>query len=104
MEERMQQLRRITDRVARTGQAATDQVAEQLAVMGRRGNRAAKSAYGYVMNHPKSATAVVLGTAMAAGLLWFMRRNGGYNEVRKQVLDRVRDTRSRAREGVTSPE
>jgi hypothetical protein len=105
MEERMQQLRRITDRVARTGQAATDQVAEQLAVMSKRGNKAAKSAYGYVMNHPKSATAVVLGTAMAAGLLWFMQRNGGYNEVRKQVLDRVRDTKSRAREHVaTSPE
>ena len=100
----MQQLRRITDRVARTGQAATDQVAEQLAVMSKRGNKAAKSAYGYVMNHPKSATAVVLGTAMAAGLLWFMRRNGGYNEVRKQDLHRVRGTPSRAREGVTSPE
>lgn len=101
----MQQLRRITDRVARTSQAATDQVAEQLAVMSKRGNKAAKSAYGYVMNHPKSATAVVLGTAVAAGLLWFMRRNGGYNAVRKQVLERVRDTRSRARERVaTSPE
>jgi hypothetical protein len=48
---------------------------------------------------------VVLGTAVAAGLLWFMRRNGGYNAVRKQVLERVRDTRSRARERVaTSPE
>jgi hypothetical protein len=101
----VQQLRRITDRVARTSQAATDQVAEQLAVMSKRGNKAAKSAYGYVMNHPKSATAVVLGTAVAAGLLWFMRRNGGYNAVRKQVLERVRDTRSRARERVaTSPE
>jgi hypothetical protein len=101
----VQQLRRITDRVARTSQAATDQVAEQLAVMSKRGNRAAKSAYGYVMNHPKSATAVVLGTAVAAGLLWFMQRNGGYNAVRKQVLDRVRDTSSRTRERVaTSPE
>jgi hypothetical protein len=100
----MQQLRRITDRVARTGQAATDQVAEQLAVMGKRGNKAAKSAYGYAMNHPKSTAAVVLGTAVAAGFLWFMQRNGGYNEVRKQVLDRVRDTSSRARERVESPE
>ena len=101
----MQQLRRITDRVAKTSQAATDQVAEQLAVMSKRGNKAAKSAYGYVMNHPKSATAVVLGTAVAAGLLWFMQRNGGYNAVRKQVLDRVRDTGSDARKRVvTSPE
>jgi hypothetical protein len=98
----VQQLRRITDRVARTGQAATDQVAEQLAVMSKRGNRAAKSAYGYVMNHPKSATAVVLGTAVAAGLLWFMRRNGGYDATRRKVLDRVRDTSPRER--VTSPE
>jgi hypothetical protein len=101
----VQQLRRITDRVAKTSQAATDQVAEQLAVMSKRGNKAAKSAYGYVMNHPKSATAVVLGTAVAAGLLWFIQRNGGYNATRRKVLDRVRDTRSRSRERVaTSPE
>lgn len=100
----MQQLRRITDRVAKTGQAATDQVAEQLAVMGKRGNKAARSAYGYAMNHPKSTAAVVLGTAVAAGLLWFMQRNGGYNTVRKQVLDRVRDTSSRVQQRVTSPE
>jgi hypothetical protein len=100
----VQQLRRITDRVAKTGQAATDQVAEQLAVMGKRGNKAARSAYGYAMNHPKSTAAVVLGTAVAAGLLWFMQRNGGYNTVRKQVLDRVRDTSSRVQQRVTSPE
>ena len=100
----MQQLRRITDRVAKTGQAATDQVAEQLAVMGKRGNKAARSAYGYAMNHPKSTAAVVLGTAVAAGLLWFMQRNGGYNTVRRQVLDRVRDTSSRVQQRVTSPE
>jgi hypothetical protein len=34
-----------------------------------RSTEAAKSAYGYVMNHPKSTTAVVLGTAVAATLL-----------------------------------
>ena len=100
----MQQLRRITDRVARTGQAATDQVAEQLAVMGKRGNKAARSAYGYAMNHPKSTAAVVLGTAVAAGFVWFIQRNGGYNATRKKVLDRVRDTSSRVRERVSSPE
>src|SRR5262245_58817505 len=104
MEERMQQLRRITDRVAKTGQAATDQVTEQLAVIGKRGNRAAKSAYGYVMNHPKSTTAVVLGTAVAAGLVWLIQRNGGYKATREKVLQRVRDTRPRGREPVLSPE
>jgi hypothetical protein len=43
----------------------------------QRGNEAAKSAYGYVMNHPKSTTAVVLGTAVAAGLWWLVQRNRG---------------------------
>lgn len=98
----MLHLRRITDRVAQTGQAATDQVAEQLAIASKRGNKAAKSAYGYVMNHPKSTTAVVLGTAVAAGLWWFVQRNGGYNTVRKQVLHRVRGASTRARQDATS--
>jgi hypothetical protein len=93
----MLQLRRITDRVAKTGQAATEQVGERLAEAGKRGNEAAKSAYGYVMNHPKSTAAVVLGTAVAAGLVWFVQRNGGYNAVRKQVLQRVRGTAARSR-------
>jgi hypothetical protein len=98
----MLQLRRITDRVAQTGQAATDQVAEQLAVASKRGNEAAKSTYGYVMNHPKSTAAVVLGTAVAAGLWWFVQRSGGYNAVRKQVLRQVRGSRSRAQRRVAS--
>jgi hypothetical protein len=66
----------------------------------KRGNEVAKSAYSYAMNHPKSTAAVVLGTAVAAGLLWLMQRNGGYNAVRNQVLQRVRGTpgtRSRQR-------
>lgn len=98
----MLQLRRITDRVAQTGQAATDQVAQQLAVAGKRGNEAARSTYGYVMNHPKSATAVVLGTAVAAGLWWFVQRNGGYNAVRKQVLHRVRSASKRTQQDATN--
>ena len=93
----MQQLRRITDRVAKTGQMATDQVAEHLAVVGKRGNEAAKNAYGYMMNHPRSTAAVVLGTAVAAGLVWLVQRNGGYNAVRKQVLQRVRGSGARSR-------
>jgi len=93
----MLQLRRITDRVAKSGQAATEQVGERLAQAGQRGNEAAKSAYGYVMNHPKSTAAVVLGTAVAAGLVWLVQRNGGYNAVRKQVLERARGTRARKR-------
>lgn len=98
----MLQLRRITDRVAKTGEAATDQLAEQLAVASKRGNEAAKSTYGYVMNHPKSTAAVVLGTAVAAGLWWFVQRSGGYNAVRRQVLQRVRGAGSRSQRRIPS--
>ena len=93
----MMQLRRITDRVVKSGQAASQQVGQNLAEVSKRGNEAAKSAYGYAMNHRKSTAAVVLGTAVAAGLLWFMQRNGGYNAVRKQVLQRVRRTPANTR-------
>ena len=109
----MLHLRRTTDKVFnrratdRAMQAVTESVAEvrdQGTKLARqsyeKGSVAARSAYGYAMNHPKSATAVVLGTAVAAGLLWFMQRNGGYNAIRRQVLQRVRangGTRARKR-------
>lgn len=87
-----QQLRRITDRVVQTGSQAADQATRGLTEVSKRGNEAAKSAYGYVMNHPKTTAAVVLGAGVAAALVWMMQRKGGYPEVRKQVLDRVRST------------
>jgi hypothetical protein len=99
----MLHLRRATDKVFnrratdRAVQAVTESVAEvrdqgtKLARQGyEKSSEAARSAYGYIMNHPKSSTAVVLGTAVAAGLWWFIQRNGGYQQVRKQVLQRVR--------------
>jgi hypothetical protein len=96
--------RRATDRALHAVTDTVEQVRDQGAKIARQGYErsadAAKSAYGYVMNHPKSTTAVVLGTAVAAGLWWFIQRNGGYENVRKQVLQRVRNyggTRSRRR-------
>lgn len=111
----MLHLRRTTDKVFnrratdRAVQAVTEGVAEvrdQGAKLARQGyeksSEAARTAYGYVMNHPKSTTAVVLGTAVAAGLWWFIQRNGGYQQVRKQVLQRVRGNGgTRARRRVT---
>lgn len=85
-----QQLRRITDRVVQTGSQAAGQATKGLTEVGKRGNQAAKSAYGYAMNHPKATAAVVLGTGLAAALLWMAQRNGGYAQVREQVLKRVR--------------
>jgi hypothetical protein len=109
----MLHLRRATDKVFnrratdRAVQAVTEGIAEvrdqgtKLARQGyEKGTEAARSAYGYAMNHPKSATAVVLGTAVAAGLWWFVQRNGGYDAVRRKVLQRVRGnggTRARRR-------
>lgn len=83
-------LRKISDRVVNTGSSAVQSVAETVTDAGKRSNQAAKSAYSYAMNHPKASAAVVLGTGVAAALLWMMQRKGGYSEVRKQVLGRVR--------------
>jgi hypothetical protein len=100
----MLQLRRITDQVVKTGSGAAEKVGQtaekvgqNLTEVGRRGNEAARGAYSYAMNHPKATAAVVLGTAAAAGLWWFIQRNGGYNSLRKQVLERVRGTRASSR-------
>jgi hypothetical protein len=96
----MQQLRRITDRVAQVGTSAAEQAGKGLTEVGKRGNEAARGAYSYGMNHPKATAAVVLGTGVAAALLWMLQRNGGYSAMRRKVLQRVRSTgatRSRRR-------
>jgi hypothetical protein len=88
------QLRRITDRVLETGSQAASQATQGLTEVSKRSNEAARSAYGYAMNHPRAAAAVVLGTGVAAALLWMMQRNGGYSAIRRKVLQRVRGTNS----------
>jgi hypothetical protein len=100
-------LRRITDRMVETGSSAASQAGKGLTEVGRgitevskRGNEVARGAYGYAMNHPKATAAVVLGTGVAAALIWMLQRNGGYSAMRRTVLQRVRrtgTTRSRRR-------
>lgn len=85
-------LRKISDRVVSTGSNAVQSVAETVSGAGKRGNQAAKSAYNYAMNHPKATAAVMLGTGVAAALLWMIQRNGGYEATRRQVMRRVRGT------------
>jgi hypothetical protein len=84
--------RRLTDRVMQTGASAYEQASKGLTEVGKKGNEAARGAYGYAMNHPKATAAVVLGTGVAAALLWMIRRNGGYAGMRRRVLKRVRST------------
>jgi hypothetical protein len=50
----------------------------------------AGKAYKTAMNHPKSSTAVMLGTGLAAALAWAARRNGGFAGLHKEILARVR--------------
>jgi len=90
-------LRRITDRVVESGSSAASQagkglteVGKGLTQAGKRGNEAARGAYGYAMNHPKATAAVVLGTGIAAALVWMLQRNGSYSAMRRKVLQRVR--------------
>ncbi|HEY9531044.1 MAG TPA: hypothetical protein VIQ55_06610 [Burkholderiales bacterium] len=92
-----QPLRRITDRVVQTGAAAAEQAGKRLTEVGKRGNEAARSAYGYAMNHPRTTAAVVLGTGVAAALLWLFQRNSGYTATRRKVLKRVRSTSAAAK-------
>ena len=111
----MLQLRRITDRVLNRGAAAADQVGSSLTEVGQRGNELARSAYDrssevsrraydYAMNHRKATTAVLLGTGIAAALLWVVNRNGGHQAMRRKVLQRVRGTASRTRSRRRSPQ
>jgi hypothetical protein len=48
------------------------------------------SAYRTAMNHPKTSTAVMLGTGVATALIWAARRNGGFKGLYNEVLERVR--------------
>ena len=67
----------------------------------RSGGEAAKNGanalYSTAMNHPKTATAVVLGTSVAAALLWLANRSGSFSAKRKQVEARVRRAPTRSR-------
>ena len=46
--------------------------------------------YTTAMNNPKTASAVLLGTGVAAALIWLATRNGTFGEMRKRILGRVR--------------
>lgn len=104
----MLQLRRITDQVLNRGATAADSLGSGLEEVRERGseiarrayhrsNEAARTAYEYAMNHRKVTTAVLLGAGIAAALIWMVQRNGGYQAMRRKVLQRVRGTSTRIR-------
>jgi predicted Rdx family selenoprotein len=104
----MLQLRRIADQVVNRGASAAEEAGKSLSEARERGrevarsaydrsNEAARMAYDYAMHHRRATTAVLLGTGIAAALIWMVQRNGGYAAMRKKVLQRVRDTSSGTR-------
>ena len=99
----MLQLRRITDKVPNLAEVRQrgNEVARSAY---ERSNEAVRTAYDYAMNHRKAATAVLLGTGIAAALFWMVNKNGGYTAMRKKVIQRVRrpSTRTRSRRRVAN--
>jgi len=79
------QLRRWSDRVVDNGLRNTGEVARN----------SWNSVYNRAMNSPKTAAAVVLGTSVAAAMLWLANRNGSGK--RKQMQARVRKVATRVR-------
>jgi hypothetical protein len=57
----------------------------------------AKSAYATVINHPKSTTAVLLGTGVAAALWWVMRDPERVAALKQKIAQRA-DAWRKARE------
>src|SRR2546423_7776186 len=101
----MFQLRRITDQVLDRGAKAAEnfdlqEVRQRGNEVARkayeRSNDAARLAYDYAINHRKATTAVLLGTSIAAALIWMINKNGGYAAMRRKVMQRVRGSATRA--------
>jgi hypothetical protein len=93
-----QQLRRWTDKVdADMLRRWSDKAGDGLKVTGEAAKDGINTVYTKAMNHPKAAVAVMLGTGVAAALLWVVNRNGTLAARRKQTLARVRATPKRAR-------
>ena len=68
----------------------SDQAGSSLRSGGEVARSGINTAYSKAMNHPRAATAVLLGTGVAAALLWLANRNGTFRAKRKEALERVR--------------
>ena len=66
--------------VAKTGLQTTQKAAK----------RGFDTVYTAAMNNPRATAAVVLGTGVAAALLWLARRNGTFSALHQKVMKRVK--------------
>ena len=53
------------------------------------------SVYTAAMNNPRATAAVVLGTGVAAALLWLASRNGTFSTLHKKIMGRVKSAPAR---------
>ena len=75
----------------------SDRAGSSLRNTGEVARSGVNTVYSKAMNNPRTATAVALGTGVAAALLWLAKRNGTFTSRRKQTLARVRSTPKRSR-------
>jgi hypothetical protein len=72
-----------------TQKSVADTVSGGLSTAGNSARNGANAAYSAVMNHPKTTGAVVLGTAVAAGIWWVFRNPERVEALRKQIASRT---------------
>lgn len=82
--------RKAANQAVSSSSGAAARLGDTLSDAGRTASNGARYAYSYAMNHPKASAAVVLGTGVAAALLWIVQRNGGFRSIYQQALGRVR--------------
>ena len=92
------QLRRWTDKVdSEMLRRWSDKAGSGLKTTGEAAKNGFNAVYSSAMNNPRTAAAVVLGTGVAAALLWLANRNSSYARRRRETLTRVRAAPKRAR-------
>jgi hypothetical protein len=75
----------------------SDQAGSSLKNSGEVARSGLNTVYSKAMNHPRAATAVLLGTGVAAALLWLANRNGTFSVQHKKTLARARRAPSSSR-------
>ena len=93
-----QQLRRWTDKVdGAMLRRWSDRASDGLKATGEATKSGIGTVYTQAMNHPKTAMAVMLGTGVAAAILWIARRNGTFAATHRKTVARVRRAPTRSR-------
>ena len=98
-----QQLRRWTDKVdSAMLRRWSDKASDGLKSTGEAAKSGISTVYTQAMTHPKTAVAVMLGTGVAAAIMWIARRNGTFAATHRNTVARVRRAPKRSRRARSS--